>query len=183
MATETLFTAIDTASQIVLGVAGLLISWFLYRQSQQRAKDTWLRTYAEIHSLFWNDPAIQEVRCWLAYPTAYTKLRSVLVKRYALDRHVEGTPELEKEEYEILDKLDKYLNVLMRAVTVNPRLSGEHKDDDFWSALHFKYWLNACLDVRREELVWYVQKFYKPLYDFGQKPEMIEYGRQLGFSR
>jgi|YNPBryulayer2012_1023412.scaffolds.fasta_scaffold29435_1 hypothetical protein len=177
---NTIITAIDVISQAFLGIVGLLISWALYQQSKQRAKDTWLRTYAEIHSSFWNDPEIQQVRYWLAYPSAYKAIKEVLIKRRLIDNGAENIPDLVHEEYEMLDKLDKYLNLLLRAITINPKTLPEY---DMWNALHFKYWLNACLDTRRDELIWYISKFYPQLYEFGQRPELREYGKRIGFER
>jgi len=170
---ETTFGFIDTASKIVLGIVGLVISWAVYRQTQERAEETWIRTYADFHESFWNDPVVHEVRCWLAYPLAYKPLKATLIKRLA-----QGTRELQQEEYITLDKLDKYLNTLLRAVTVNPELT---RDRDLFVALHFKYWLSACLDIRRSELREYVGRFYEPLYEFGTTPEFYKAAEQLGF--
>ena len=169
---------IDVIFKIILGVAGFFISWAVLRQSKQQMKDTWIRSYAEIHSTFWNDPTIQEVRCWLAYPKAYNDLRSILLKRQALCKAPGGRTQLTYKEYSKLDKLDKYLNILLRAVTLNRKI---YLKKDFWNALHFKYWLCACLESRKPELIWYVQKFYSQLYDFCQTREMREYGKKIGF--
>ena len=154
---DTTINLIDLIGTIILGIAGLLISWAVYQQTNQRARETWLRTFASIHEAFWDDPDIHEVRCWLAYPRAYETLRTVLLKRQALSDEAQDVPDLEREEFLMLDKLDKYLNTLLRVITINPEVS---KHRDLWNALHFKYWLNACLDLRRPELNWYVKKFY-----------------------
>ncbi len=114
---------VDVLAKIILGGAGLLISWAVYQQTQQRANEIWNKTYAEFHQAFWNDEIVQEVRCWLAYPRAYEPLKKVLLKRQKLFEKSEALPELNHEEYLLLDKLDKYLNTIMRAVTINPELS------------------------------------------------------------
>lgn len=171
---------LNLISNIVLGVIGIFLSFAVYNQTQQRVKETWLQTYAELHKSFWDDNEIQEVRCWLSYPRAYAKLKTVLMKRKLLFDHSQNTPELKEAEYIMLDKLDKYLNYLMRAITVNPRLP---KRQDLWGALHFKYWLNVCLDSGRPELIWYIEKYYKPVYDFGHSLEVRQAGEQLGFNR
>lgn len=53
-------TLLDIVSTIVVGIAGLLISWAVYQQTEQRAKETWLETFASVHEAFWNDPAVQK---------------------------------------------------------------------------------------------------------------------------
>ena len=174
----TLVEAVKVSTQIIIGIAGVVISWGVFRLTKQRMKDTWIRTYAEIHSAFWNDPIIQEVRCWLAYPNVNADLKSILLKRRDIDKAVRDKPSLTCEEYSKLDKLDKYLNILLRAVTLNPKISRKR---DLWNALNFKYWLCACLDSHRPELKWYVQKFYSQLYEFGQTREMCEYCEKVGF--
>jgi hypothetical protein len=180
MTTEAWLAIVDVISKVILGVAGLLVSWALYLQNKQRGRETWIRTYAEFHREFWNDLHFQEVRCWLAYPAAYRRLRTVLIKRQKLANEARDAKELNKEEYVMLEKLDKYLNMIMRAVTINPEVSTQR---DFWDSLHFKYWLNACLDTRRPELAWYIEKFYKPLFIFGQSPEVRRAGEEMGFQR
>jgi len=180
MLDEIWITYVDVFSNIILGIGGILISWAIYQLTQQRIKETWIRTYAEFHEAFWTDGDHHEVRCWLAYPAAYKPLRSVLIKRRNLSGNPPSTRELNKKEYEMLDKLDKYLNTIMRAVTINPEVSTKR---DLWDALHFKYWLNACLDRRKPELSWYVEKFYRPLYVFGHSEEVRRAGEEMGFER
>ena len=171
----------DVLVTAILGGVGILVSWAVYRQTEQSATDTWLRTFADIHKSFWDDDDIREVRKWLAYPALYEReLKSVLVRRMA-DPGVLGSFDgFDESDYAVLDRLDKYLNTILRAITLDPEVQ-RHRD--LWNALHFKYWLNVCLDGSRPELLAYVKKFYGDVWAFGNTERARAAGVTLGFDR
>lgn len=144
----------------LIGVAAVVIAWLGYRFSRQQARESWLRTYKELHEKFWNDAEFREVRAWLAYEVAYALIEPVLEKRKSLAKKEEPCS-LVKEEYEILEKLDRFLNFLLGVIVINPEFG---KNSALWQQLYFAYWLKRFGDSNRRDLRWYLCEFYPELY-------------------
>jgi len=146
---------------ILISFAGLLVAIAVYFLSKQQLRESWLKNYGEIHTIFWNDEDIKTIRYCIAYEKAYEDLRRVLVRRRELYEDVDGSVEpLVQEEYVLIDKLDKFLNLFERAAGIRPELN---KYRDLWKDLFFQAWLDYCLNPDRSELNWYMEKFYSHL--------------------
>ena len=148
------FQILDLIFSAIIGAAGVVISVLLYRLSCQRRRESWLKTFMDMHHEFWKEPDYAEVRSWLACDVAFKSIAPVLRKR-------EKCPsEITDSEYKILEKLDKFLNFMARIVEVNPEFP---RQGDVWERLFFEYWLKECAHKKRKELHWYLKRFYKDL--------------------
>jgi hypothetical protein len=151
MTTAMLLTIFQLAFTVILGVLG-------YRISRQNIHNSWLQTLAAINDKFWNDDDIHLIRRSVTYSQAYQPLKIILEKRKALHDKSPHTSELEENEYILLDKLDKFLHLLERAVISNREY---RKHRNLWNALFFDYWLERSME--KEVLSWYINTFYPTL--------------------
>lgn len=142
------------------GVMGALIAWLGYKLSRQQSRESWLRTYKDLHEAFWSDPDFREIRAWLACDAAYSRLCPILSKRRQIDEGVQPALSLTEDEYAQLERLDRFLNFLMRVVVVNPEFK---RQKSLWTKLYFDYWLAQFGRATRSELTWYLQRFYPDL--------------------
>lgn len=150
------------ALQAIIGFAGVVIAGLVYVLSRQQARESWLRTYKELHETFWSDTDFRKIRAWLACDNSYSKIRPTLKKRQMINNEPCLSDSMSEEEYRILEKLDRFLNFLMRVVVINPEFK---KREDLWEKLYFRYWLKQFGHPNRPELRWYLRKFYPQLYD------------------
>lgn len=150
------FDFVKNNESFMVGITGLVISWLVYNHSKRVQKDRWIDHFGEIHSAFWEDPDMRTVRMWLASDDAYNRdLRSLLRKRM---RERAG-----KNEYEKIDQLDRFLNVMIRLLYLHPPGSKDELSSQR-DYLLFSYWLKeATSGADRPELRWYVWKFYPKL--------------------
>lgn len=156
---------VDLAN-LFIGLAGILLALAVYRLSRLQLRDSWLRIFGEIHAAFWTDEDIEKIRHCLAYSEAYEPLGKVLERRRDLHEGVEGAAELSQDEYKLLDRLDKFLNLLARAIGVKLEFSWRRK---LWQSLFFQFWLSAAMDPKKPELTWYLEEFYSGLIEAGLK--------------
>lgn len=146
---------------LIIAFAGFLVTYAVYQLSKQQLRESWLQTYGEIHTLFWNDSDIKKIRCCLGYELPYAELRSLLIHyRELIENPSDQAKDLVEDEYLLMDQLDKYLNLLERAGGIRPEL---RRHRDLWKALFFHYWLDLCMNPTRPELVWYMNKHYQDL--------------------
>lgn len=146
----------------LLGLAGVLIAaGLVYKFSRQQARESWLRTYKELHEFFWSDPDFREIRAWLACTDAYAKIQPVLEKRQLIDKENRPSDSISEEEYKKLEKLDRFLNFLLRVIVLNPEFKRRR---DLWDKLYFQYWLDQFYHPSRPELRWYFGEFYEDIY-------------------
>jgi hypothetical protein len=151
-----------TEAQVFISIIGVVIAWLLYRMNVQQQRDAWLRTFKEMHEAFWNDLDMAEVRAWLACQTVYLEIEPILAKRKAIDEAPEDATHLTKDEYVVLEKLDKFFNLMHRTVAVINRVKVGHYMD-LWQRFYVQYWL-SLVDVPDRQLVhWYVNRFYSEL--------------------
>lgn len=151
---------ISNILQGIIGLAGVVIAGLVYALSRQQKREAWLRTYKELHETFWSDVDFKDVRAWLACDESYSKIRPVFKKRQAIDEEGSVAGELSEEEYRVLEKMDRFLNFLMRVVVINPEFKRRR---DLWEKLYFDYWLMQFGIPSRPELAWYLRKFYGEL--------------------
>ncbi len=150
-----------------VAAAGVLVAYMVYRLSRQNQTESWLRTYEDLHEIFWTDPAIREVRSWLASSPAYEKVKPAFVQRRRILEGEDSADQQSSKDYEALEKMDRFLNFLMRVVAVNPAFE---KQRDLWQNLYFGYWLEQFARDDRREICWYVQQFYPYLYKVMRAP-------------
>ncbi|MEM6468023.1 MAG: hypothetical protein AAF802_00535 [Planctomycetota bacterium] len=70
------------------------------------------------------------------------------------------SPVLEVQDYERLEKLDRFLSKLLIGSSLRFEFGYQR---DLWETLSLKYWLDECL--AKEELAWYLEKFWTNLYN------------------
>lgn len=152
---------------LLISFAGFVLAFAVYQLSKQHLRESWLKNYGEIHTLFWNDDDIKTIRYCLAYERAYRPLKTALLHdREVEEQSTDNTEPLREKEYILLDKLDKFLNLFERAEGIRPELS---KYRDLWQDLFFQVWLNYCMDPKRPELIWYMERDYQNLVQLHQK--------------
>src|SRR4051812_4786306 len=94
------------ATLIIALCAGIIATVISFQQTRKQWVDDFRSFYAE----FWNDKEVSEVRRWVASKQIYDQiLRPALVQR---NKQTEN--ELDEEACIKLDKLDKFLSVLIR---------------------------------------------------------------------
>ncbi len=159
MDTATVWNAVAASSQALTGDCGVAISIALYLHNLRQREDAWLQQFGILHEQFWNDKDIAMVRSWIANDDAYKDIRDVLVVRR------QGRECVSAAQYKLLEALDKFMNLLMRAHLAR-KISKSL--DEMWDRLFFEYWLDEIRDAEkpgshRQELCWYVQTFYSEL--------------------
>jgi len=150
-------------------IAGVAIAWILYRLNERQQKESWFRTFTEFHEAFWNDPVMSEVRCWIAYERAYLDLKPILHKRRDIEEGKLSPKTLSKREYEVIEKLDKFLNLVLRVDVVSSLLKSNY-GQLLLRELFIDYWLKQSLRENRAELKWYVEHFLPELAN----PQLLE---------
>ena len=141
------------------GGAGLLLSWAVYKLSGRQRDDSWQIHFASIHDSFWNDDDYKEVRSWLSCDQAYPAVSGVLAK--CLDKAED--PSITPKEYENLDKLDKFLNLMTRVIALD---TGSKTNRRLLETLFFRYWLKRATkktddeNLDKNDLYKYVERYY-----------------------
>ena len=143
-------------TKIITTIASVAIAISLYRLSRQQRSDTWLRLFSEIHHTFWNDPDICEIRYCLCHDNAYKPLGETISLRMEI---LNGSTDdkLSIEQQELLDKLDKFLNLIDRAVGTS---LGAPKAKHMWRKRFFTAWIDLCINSSRTEFDCYINYFY-----------------------
>jgi hypothetical protein len=166
-----------TGPQLLISIIGVVIAWLLYRLNVQQQRDTWLRTFKDMHEAFWNDADMAEVRAWLACQAAYLEIEPILAKRKRIEDGKDDPRNLSKEEYATLEKLDKFFNFMQRTLAIIERVKvARHRD--LWHQFYVQYWLNVLRREDRTLLQWYVKKFYN--LTVGKLITPSEHGRESG---
>jgi len=155
---------LSTIISASVSIVGATIAYMLYRLSTQQQEESWLRTFKESHEAFWNDSVMAEVRSWIICEPAYKKIEPALIKRRKIKVGELNADTLSKDEYEIIEKLDKFLNVLLRIEAVSSHLKFD-SNQVFWKKLSADYWVQALLSDARPELQSYVTTFYSPIHE------------------
>jgi len=156
-----LLKLISQLLQGLTGIAGIVIAALVYKFSRQQDRESWLRTYKELHETFWSDPDFRTIRAWLASNDAYSTIQPILEKRRLIDDGPKIAEILNEEEYKVLEKFDRFLNFLLRVIVINPEFKRRR---DLWDKLYFQYWLDRFYDPNRPELKWYFDNFYQRIY-------------------
>lgn len=100
---------------------------------------------------------MQVVRSWLSCRAAYLEVMPTFRKRRLIAEGKRDAKDLSKEEYASIEKMDKFLNFLLRIVTVNPAFAGQQ---NLWNWLYADYWLEQLYEEELSELMWYTREFY-----------------------
>jgi hypothetical protein len=165
METEDLLALGQLLATAFAGLAGLAVSYGVYRLAARQREDSWQHLFAAIHDQFWKDDDFATVRRWLACPKAYDELGTVLAKR----RDSHEAAQLEPKDYEKLEKLDKFLNLITRVIALDTR---PNRHRLLLDQLFFSYWLKRAVGktdddiVSHEHLYWYVQHFYPTITSY-----------------
>lgn len=117
-------------------------------------QEPWLVTFREFQREFWNDPVIAQVRSWICCDEAYrTQLRDILAKR------LKG--QVTTEEYEVLEKLDRFFALMLRIVYVQVRPVSDEQAK-LITGLGYDWWLRSALE--RFEVSEYARKKWEGVY-------------------
>lgn len=152
---------IEIALTFVASIAGIAIAYLVYQLDRRQHKETWIRTYREIHAVFWNDPNMAKVRYWINYDRAYLEIKPVLEKRRKIADGELPLVELFDTEYKVLDDLDKFYNLVLQVIALNKHVKADF-GQDLWTNLYFSYWVKERIadDPERSDLLWYIKTFY-----------------------
>ena len=161
-------------ADFLLGIVGAAIALFVYRLGLQQRRDSLVAAFTELHQQFWGEKIFSRVRAWIADDTAYQELDAILAKRML------GRNQLDLGEYCHLDKLDRFLNLLVRADALAQRIyprsqrsrwqwlwelvktrSIPEKRPHLWELLYFQYWLNAIVEAGRHRFWLYYNEHYE----------------------
>ena len=144
----------DNLSIVLTAIFGLISSFMAYLAyllNKQTRTDNFAKSFNELHSQFWNDNDFVEVRSWLANDFGYEQIKPTLIKKNIKDDSLTLT------EYTILEKLDKFMNFMVRAEEVGFQLAKK----GLWEKLNFKHWIIRSKE--RTELWEYYTLHYKTL--------------------
>jgi hypothetical protein len=140
-------------SQIALAIVGAFIAVFAHRLSHRQRIDTWVRTFTDMHRLFWQDDDFGKVRAWIANDQCYFELEKILCLRLLKD----GRSTVSPQGYSSLEKLDKFLNFLLAAHDTTDHIS---EGERFWDELYFQFWVDEIVRANRHYLWIYWQDYY-----------------------
>ncbi|WP_108259937.1 hypothetical protein [Mangrovicoccus ximenensis] len=143
---------------IILALATLYASGKLGAFNRSKQRDELNAQYAAMHDEFWKDPALGEVRKMMLVDKVYDRVRPVLARRF------QAHSEMTEEDYDTLDKIDKYVNFVIRVDAVKRRylreLGRAGSTERFVEDMLFEYWLRQIVVRNRVELFAYVAIFY-----------------------
>ncbi|MCC9603413.1 hypothetical protein LOC67_22930 [Stieleria sp. JC731] len=149
-------------------LAQLLIAYLVFRFMRQQQSESWLREFAKIHSEFWNDPVMQEVRLWIACPEAFKAgPKSALENRKAIHENPEAVS-VTPDDYEFIEKLDRFLNLVIRILAVNHEVGDKHAHG-LWNDLYLDYWAKGFV-AADPLLKWYATSFYPNHIELFENP-------------
>jgi hypothetical protein len=149
---------------LFLGVLGLLLTLAGYFLGRKTFYSESTKTFLELHKYFWDDNSVIQVRKWLACDDAYnTELKPILLKRILdVNQAIENqkksnsTQSVLNNEYECLEKLDKFLHSLIRVYNYSHILS--KKFEPALKDYFFDYWEQRAFE--RKEINVYIDTYY-----------------------
>ena len=147
------YQVLESLSQPLISIASIIVAILLYKLNRLQREDTWLRTLRDFHQYFWSDPVLREVRAWIACDNAYRTVQPILEKR----RKAEF---ITKEEYEVLEKIDKFASLLTSYKRIGPSFKQRKVVTE---RIFDSYWLGVLTTKSRDDLIWYICYFYPEL--------------------
>lgn len=146
----------------IVSLIGIFVTLLMYKFSKQQHKDSWLRNFNALHELFWSDDDFKKIRSWIACDDDYQEIAPIISKRL-------NSPEkISREEYIYLEKLDKFFNLLVKAVEVKEQFFNKNK---LWESLYFQYWIEDIKVKDRLEMEDYLVRHYKKLKKYLKIPK------------
>ena len=153
----------DVASKIVLGMVGAVVSALLYQHQREERNELLLKHFLELHELFWKESDFADVRRWISCQKAYEEIEPILSIRKQIEDKELPPDALENRHYAILEKIDKFCNLMMRAIALNPQFKNQ-RAKALWKRLFFNYWVVHMMNKERRPLLrWYVENFYEDI--------------------
>ncbi len=132
-------------------IAAIVTSYSSKKIFEKSNKDEWLKTYQTHYFEFWHDEDLKDVRISIVNDEAYETIKNILEKRL-------NAPEtISKKEYEEIDKIDKFINIVTLIRQINPLLG---RKDKIWEELFLRFWLISPKQMNREELLEYIKLCY-----------------------
>ena len=145
--------AICSAATIALSA---LIALMALQHNRKNTQEPWMVTFRELHKEFWDDDDMTKVRTWICCDEAY---RLTLLP--VLNRRLSG--QVSRDEYLILDTLDKFLALMLRVVIIqSSKMSNEQKK--IFKGLNYYWWLHQARN--RTEIYKYIEITTETLYPF-----------------
>ncbi len=156
--TDTLLAPLIT---LVTGSVAAIIAALVYRLNSTQRQDTWLRGLWEFHRGFWQDEKMASVRAWIANNDAYnSEARDVLAKRMRMGSYANGSAELTKEEYKVLETIDRFAALMVSYQGISKANRGIHEEV---RQRVFDYWIHEVTQQRRPEFHAYIVKYFPEL--------------------
>lgn len=151
-------SAVATVCSATALAISALIAFLALQHNRKNTQEPWRVTYRELHREFWNDPDIAKVRSWICCDEAYrTELLPVLSKRLS--------GQVSVEEYKILEILDKFLALMLRAVHPHARSAMLPKEEQIaFKGLNYYWWLHQARN--RGEIYKYTEVTLDNLFPF-----------------
>lgn len=141
---------------ILQAIILITVGTFGYILNRRLREDTWARTLRDFHQFFWTDPDCKEVRSWIACDNAYNGVDKILDK-------TKKEESLTKEEYNTIEKIDKFLALLLSYKQIERKHS---MHGDISNRLFDSYWIKEIRGEKRKEFLWYLGEFYPELIDY-----------------
>lgn len=178
--------AVSAVASAIASIATVVLLFVAYRFTRQQQQESWLRTFQEMHKAFWDEPKMQRIRTWIACDSAYQKqLLPILVKRllikepeinltaaeYQLVGLTANDLELTADDYQLIDDLDTFLNLVIRVDALVRELKLLRDIEETWKQLSLDWWLREFVQ-KRPGLIWYSATFYK--YNLKDWSQIVE---------
>jgi hypothetical protein len=149
-------------SSIALAIgAGAAWATLFFFQSRT-LKMQWAESFRQIYSDFWKDENVAKARRRIDNALEFDALREVIAKSLLDDKIG-----LDPYEYEILEDLDGFCAILLRAALLGEgKMTSAQREQ--WTAMFGSYWVNRLYE--RPELKDYVNRYWPYLFKLTYSP-------------
>ncbi|MBY6002844.1 hypothetical protein KUV62_02935 [Salipiger bermudensis] len=144
-------------AQITLPIVAGVVAWATFRLNKAKRLDALNAQLAELHDHFWREPDMARVREIIMVDLEYGSVQA------AFENRLEGRQFVSSDDYQVLEKVDRYVNFVLRvdAVTKRYQKNGVRPNDGkFVEEVLFEYWLRQIVVRKRYALFAYVITFF-----------------------
>jgi hypothetical protein len=159
--------------ELLSGIGTIVIAVIASIISLQQYRKQWFDDFRTVYAEFWNDKEATEVRRWISSRKQYDDvLKPVLVRR-----NQQKENNLEQEDNVILDKLDKFLSIMVRLQVAEKIGMPVRRRLLVTKLLFSKYWIAAINS--RSELVTYVEENWREEIDLEVSKPSVRCRREI----
>lgn len=152
----TLVQVAPLISSIAL-IVGAIGAWATLIFVQRRTLEMqWVEAFRHIYSEFWKDESIANARRRIDNDHEFAPLQKTISRLLS-----DGNVDMDSKDYELLEDLDKFCALLLRAAFFNKRRMTSVQRE-LWTAMFESYWVNRLYE--RPELKIYVERYWPSLY-------------------